>query len=57
MFSVFSVHQVTLSVGPNQDLAILHEVKQTNIRTKKVQEELLALKAKIYGLENDLRFC
>lgn len=49
--------KVTLSVGPNQDLAILHEVKQTNSRTKKVQEELLALKAKIYGLENDLRFC
>ncbi|CAL8358711.1 unnamed protein product [Lota lota] len=49
--------KVTLSVGPNQDLAILHEVKQTNSRTKKVQEELMALKAKIYGLENDLRFC
>ncbi|KAG7254286.1 hypothetical protein CRUP_007134 [Coryphaenoides rupestris] len=49
--------KVTLSVGPNQDLAILHEVKQTNSRTKKVQGELMALKAKIYGLENDLRFC
>ncbi|XP_029908938.1 coiled-coil domain-containing protein 77 [Myripristis murdjan] len=48
--------KVTLSVGPNQDLAILHEVRQTNSRTKKVQGELMALKAKIYGLENELRF-
>ncbi|XP_071387154.1 coiled-coil domain-containing protein 77 [Centroberyx affinis] len=48
--------KVTLSVGPNQDLAILHEVRQTNTRTKKVQGELMALKAKIYGLENELRF-
>ncbi|XP_056138504.1 coiled-coil domain-containing protein 77 [Lampris incognitus] len=47
----------TLNVRPNQDLAILHEVRQTNTRTKKVQGELLTLKAKIYGLENDLRFC
>lgn len=48
--------KVTLNVGPNQDLAILHEVRQTNARTKKVQGELLTLKAKIYGLENELRF-
>ncbi|XP_030588071.1 coiled-coil domain-containing protein 77 [Archocentrus centrarchus] len=48
--------KVTLNVGPNQDLAILHEVRQTNARTKKVQGELMALKAKIYGLENELRF-
>ncbi|KAM4734953.1 coiled-coil domain-containing protein 77 [Anableps anableps] len=48
--------KVTLNIGPNQDLAILHEVRQTNSRTKKVQNELLALKAKIYGLENELRF-
>ncbi|XP_069577875.1 coiled-coil domain-containing protein 77 [Brachyistius frenatus] len=48
--------KVTLNVGPNQDLAILHEVRQTNTRTKKVQGELMALKAKIYGLENELRF-
>uniref|UniRef100_A0A096M3C5 Coiled-coil domain containing 77 n=1 Tax=Poecilia formosa TaxID=48698 RepID=A0A096M3C5_POEFO len=46
---------VTLNIGPNQDLAILHEVRQTNSRTKKVQNELMALKAKIYGLENELR--
>ncbi|KAJ3596417.1 hypothetical protein NHX12_002824 [Muraenolepis orangiensis] len=49
--------KVTLSVGPNQDLAILHEVKQSNARTRKVQGEIMALKAKIYGLENDLRHC
>ncbi|XP_071360311.1 coiled-coil domain-containing protein 77 isoform X1 [Trachinotus anak] len=48
--------KVTLNIGPNQDLAILHEVRQTNTRTKKVQDELMALKAKIYGLENELRF-
>lgn len=48
--------KVTLNVGPNQDLAILHEVRQGNSRTKKVQSELMTLKAKIYGLENDLRF-
>lgn len=48
--------QATLNIGPNQDLAILHEVRQTNTRTKKVQGELMALKAKIYGLENELRF-
>ncbi|KAM9754532.1 coiled-coil domain-containing protein 77 [Menidia menidia] len=48
--------KVTLSIGPNQDLAILHEVRQTNTRTKKAQGELMALKAKIYGLENELRF-
>lgn len=48
--------KVTLNVGPNQDLAILHEVRQTNSRTKKVQSELMTLKAKIYGLENELRF-
>ncbi|XP_034032810.1 coiled-coil domain-containing protein 77 [Thalassophryne amazonica] len=49
--------KVTLNVGPGQDLAILHEVRQSNTRTKKVQDELMALKAKIYGLENELRCC
>lgn len=53
---VCSLFQVALNVGPNQDLAVLHEVRQTNTRTKKVQGELMALKAKIYGLENELRF-
>ncbi|KAK2866848.1 hypothetical protein QQF64_022478 [Cirrhinus molitorella] len=49
--------KLTLNVGPNQDLAILHEVRQTNSRTVKVQNELKNLRAKIYKLENDLRFC
>ncbi|XP_068595812.1 coiled-coil domain-containing protein 77 [Brachionichthys hirsutus] len=48
--------KVTLNIGPNQDLAILHEVRQTNARTKKAQGELMTLKAKIYALENELRF-
>ncbi|MFT7805559.1 coiled-coil domain-containing protein 77 [Arapaima gigas] len=49
--------KVALNVGPNQDLAVLHEVRQTSTRTKKVQSDLKALKAKIYGLENELRYC
>lgn len=48
--------QATLNIGPNQDLAILHEVRETNVRTRKAQGELMALKAKIYGLENELKF-
>ncbi|KAJ8262042.1 hypothetical protein GJAV_G00161420 [Gymnothorax javanicus] len=49
--------KVALNVGPDQDLAILQEVRQTSSRTKKVQGELRTLKAKIYGLENELRYC
>ncbi|XP_050954887.1 coiled-coil domain-containing protein 77 [Labeo rohita] len=49
--------KLTLNVGPDQDLAILHEVRQTNSRTVKVQNELKNLRAKIYKLENNLRFC
>ncbi|XP_077374149.1 coiled-coil domain-containing protein 77 isoform X2 [Festucalex cinctus] len=49
--------QVTRNVGPNQDLAILQEVRESNTRTKKVQNELMTLKAKIFGLENELRSC
>ncbi|KAF5907567.1 coiled-coil domain-containing protein 77, partial [Clarias magur] len=48
--------KVTLNVGPDQDLAILHEVRQSNARTKKIQDELKRLKAKIYEQENELRF-
>ncbi|XP_067856053.1 coiled-coil domain-containing protein 77 isoform X1 [Heptranchias perlo] len=48
--------KVTLGIGPDQDLAILHEVRQTNGRSRKIQGELKNLKAKIYGLENQLRF-
>ncbi|XP_061494645.1 coiled-coil domain-containing protein 77 [Rhineura floridana] len=49
--------KVTMTVGPDQDLAILHEVRQGNKRTKKIQGELKNLKSKIYGLENELRVC
>ncbi|NXN50898.1 CCD77 protein, partial [Rynchops niger] len=49
--------QVTLNIGPDQDLAILHEVRQGNRLTRKIQGELKNLKAKIYGLENELRVC
>uniref|UniRef100_A0A8C8SAN4 Coiled-coil domain containing 77 n=1 Tax=Pelusios castaneus TaxID=367368 RepID=A0A8C8SAN4_9SAUR len=49
--------KVTMNIGPDQDLAILHEVRQGNKRTQKIQGELRNLKAKIYGLENELRMC
>ncbi|XP_014792684.1 PREDICTED: coiled-coil domain-containing protein 77 [Calidris pugnax] len=49
--------KVTLNIGPDQDLAILREVHQGNRLTRKIQGELKNLKAKIYGLENELRVC
>ncbi|NXX58466.1 CCD77 protein, partial [Scopus umbretta] len=49
--------KVTLNIGPDQDLAILREVCQGNRLTRKIQGELKNLKAKIYGLENELRVC
>ncbi|KAM9390003.1 coiled-coil domain-containing protein 77 [Phaethornis superciliosus] len=49
--------KVILNIGPDQDLAILHEVRQGNKLTRKIQGELKNLKAKIYGLENELRVC
>ncbi|NXT74368.1 CCD77 protein, partial [Zapornia atra] len=48
---------VTLNIGPDQDLAVLHEVRQGNRLTRKIQGELKNLKAKIYCLENELRVC
>ncbi|KAG8138343.1 hypothetical protein E2320_004261, partial [Naja naja] len=47
--------KVVKNVGPDQDLAMLHEVRRGNKRAKKLQGELKTLKSKIYGLENDLR--
>ncbi|XP_012822290.1 coiled-coil domain-containing protein 77 [Xenopus tropicalis] len=47
--------KVTLNIGPDQDLAILDAVRQGNKKTQKIQGELRNLKAKIYGLENELR--
>ncbi|KAM4035918.1 coiled-coil domain-containing protein 77 isoform 1-T2 [Anomaloglossus baeobatrachus] len=49
------LYKVTLNIGPDQDLAILGAVRQGNKRTHKIQGELRNLKAKIYGLENELR--
>ncbi|XP_073720671.1 coiled-coil domain-containing protein 77-like isoform X1 [Misgurnus anguillicaudatus] len=49
--------KLTLNVGPDQDLAVMDEVRQTNKRTEKVQNELKTLKTKISRLEKDLRFC
>ncbi|XP_061300777.1 coiled-coil domain-containing protein 77 isoform X1 [Pezoporus flaviventris] len=49
--------KVTLNMGPDQDLAILHEVCQGNRLTRKIQGELKNLKAKIFVLENKLRVC
>ncbi|NWI31998.1 CCD77 protein, partial [Sula dactylatra] len=49
--------KVTLNIGPDQDLAILHEVRHGNRLTRKIQGELKNLKAKIYVLENELRVC
>ncbi|NWI12411.1 CCD77 protein, partial [Crypturellus soui] len=49
--------RVTLNIGPDQDLAILHEVRQGNKQTHKIQGELKMLKAKIYSLEKELRVC
>lgn len=49
--------KVTLHMGPDQDLAILHEVCRGNRLTRKIQGELKNLKAKIFILENELRVC
>ncbi|NXF82779.1 CCD77 protein, partial [Sclerurus mexicanus] len=49
------IYKVTLNLGPDQDLAILREVRQGNRLTRKIQGELKDLKAKIYCLENELR--
>ncbi|NXC36198.1 CCD77 protein, partial [Campylorhamphus procurvoides] len=49
------IYKVTLNLGPDQDLAILREVRQGNRLTRKIQGELKDLKAKIFFLENELR--
>ncbi|NWW39576.1 CCD77 protein, partial [Panurus biarmicus] len=51
------IYKVALNLGPDQDLAILHEVRQGNKLTRKIQGELKDLKAKIYSLEDELRHC
>ncbi|XP_033370745.1 coiled-coil domain-containing protein 77 isoform X3 [Parus major] len=49
--------KVALHLGPDQDLAILREVRQGNRLTRKIQGELKDLKTKIYILEDELRHC
>ncbi|NWZ85476.1 CCD77 protein, partial [Poecile atricapillus] len=51
------IYKVALHLGPDQDLAILHEVRQGNRLTRKIQGELKDLKTKIYILEDELRHC
>ncbi|NXU12105.1 CCD77 protein, partial [Pardalotus punctatus] len=51
------MYKVALNLGPDQDLAILREVRQGNKLTHKIQGELRVLKTKIYGLEDELRRC
>ncbi|NWV11782.1 CCD77 protein, partial [Ptilonorhynchus violaceus] len=51
------IYKVTLNLGPDQDLAVLREIRQGNRLTRKIQGELKDLKAKIYCLENELRLC
>ncbi|NXN84647.1 CCD77 protein, partial [Bombycilla garrulus] len=49
------IYKVALNLGPDQDLAILREVRQGNKLTHKIQGELKDLKTKIYILEEELR--
>ncbi|XP_078678168.1 coiled-coil domain-containing protein 77-like [Branchiostoma floridae x Branchiostoma belcheri] len=54
------LYRVTLGMGeptPGDefDMEILHNVRKTAGRSKKIVGEIKHLKAKIYGLENDLR--
>ncbi|XP_039564137.1 coiled-coil domain-containing protein 77 isoform X2 [Passer montanus] len=51
------IYKVALNLGPDQDLAILREIRQGNKLTRKIQGELKDLKAKIYILEDELRHC
>ncbi|XP_071960534.1 coiled-coil domain-containing protein 77-like [Antedon mediterranea] len=47
--------KVTVGVGEDGDLRMLHDIHKTAKRSKKIQGELHNLKAKVYGLEDDLR--
>ncbi|NXS16121.1 CCD77 protein, partial [Mystacornis crossleyi] len=51
------MYKVAQNLGPDQDLAILREVRQGNKLTRKIQGELKDLKTKIYILEDELRLC
>ncbi|XP_056595529.1 coiled-coil domain-containing protein 77 [Triplophysa dalaica] len=47
--------KLTLSASPDKNMAMLQEVRQSNKRTVRVQNELKTLKAKIFKLENELK--
>ncbi|XP_038047711.1 coiled-coil domain-containing protein 77-like, partial [Patiria miniata] len=49
------LYKVTVGVGEDGDMFMLHNIHQTAKRSKKMQSELLQLKALIYGVETDLR--
>ncbi|XP_071809909.1 coiled-coil domain-containing protein 77-like [Asterias amurensis] len=49
------LYKVTVGVGEDGDMFMLHDVHQTTKRSKKMQSELHQLKALIYGMETDLR--
>ncbi|CAO2606396.1 Coiled-coil domain-containing protein 77 [Lemmus lemmus] len=51
------LYKATVNTQGNQDLAILCEVRDSNRRAHKIQEELKDLKYKVLGLENELRLC
>ncbi|NWT60894.1 CCD77 protein, partial [Erythrocercus mccallii] len=51
------IYKVALNLGPEQDFAVLREVRQGNRLTRRIQGELKDLKAKIYSLEDELRHC
>lgn len=51
------LYKAAVNTQGNQDLAILCEVRDSNRRAHKIQEELKSLKSKVFGLENELRLC
>ncbi|XP_078012159.1 coiled-coil domain-containing protein 77 isoform X2 [Phascolarctos cinereus] len=51
------LYKASLSIRPDQDLAILNEVRRSNKRSVKIQGQLKDLKAKLYSLEKELRVC
>ncbi|NP_001171806.1 coiled-coil domain containing 77-like [Saccoglossus kowalevskii] len=49
------LYRVTVGISEGDDVAMLQDIKRTARRSKMIQGELHQLKAKIYGIENDLR--
>ena len=48
--------EIDLTKRPDDiDMQILRNVRQTAGRSKHISNELKTLKAKVYGIENDLR--